>query len=463
VGRDRASDTPADRVAASAAAVAPAKPPVIPDPGGKPDFIAAARRAAQAAAAEKPEQRHRLAGGPPNPEREPLAQRLTKRMRPLLIGVAVAVIAIGAIHVARNFLTEVGPEISVPPTGKAPAAGSSAIPGTRATSTASSEPQPAGAAKQLGNMPTVPTGSSTVPSAGVLDLEALPRTEPPSEPGPRAAPAATGDVTGSVPLPPPQPAATPPARRPAAAATSEPEPADAPLPAKIGGAPLRVAAANGDPAAAYEVGMRYAEGRGIAPNLKEAARWLERAAKHGLAPAQFRLGGLYEKGQGVRKDLAEARRLYVAAAEKGHGKAMHNLAVLYAEGIDGKPDYRTSAQWFRKAADRGIPDSQYNLGILYARGIGVGQNLAESYKWFALAAREGDKEAAKKRDDVAARLDQQSLTAARLAVQTWTAEPQPAAAIEVKAPPGGWDHAVAPAKPRKPARARPHKGASQSG
>ena len=32
-------------------------------------------------------------------------------------------------------------------------------------------------------------------------------------------------------------------------------------------------------------------------------------------------------------------------------------------------------------------------------------NLAESYKWFALAAAQGDNEAAKKRDEVAARLD----------------------------------------------------------
>ncbi len=84
---------------------------------------------------------------------------------------------------------------------------------------------------------------------------------------------------------------------------------------------------------------------------------------------------------------------------------MHNLAVLYAEGIDGKPDYGTAAQWFRKAAQRGIADSQYNLGVLCARGLGTEKNLAESYKWFALAAAQGDREAAKKRDEVAAHLD----------------------------------------------------------
>jgi localization factor PodJL len=118
---------------------------------------------------------------------------------------------------------------------------------------------------------------------------------------------------------------------------------------------------------------------------------------------------------------------------------MHNLAVLYAEGINGPADYHLAAQWFRKAADRGIADSEYNLAILYARGIGVEQNYAESYKWFMLAANQGDDEAAKKRDEVASHLDQQSLAAAQAAVQKWSAEPQPDDAINVKAPPGGWD------------------------
>ena len=47
--RGRYLGSPADRIAASEAALGPAKPPVIPDPGGKSSFIAAARRAAQAA------------------------------------------------------------------------------------------------------------------------------------------------------------------------------------------------------------------------------------------------------------------------------------------------------------------------------------------------------------------------------------------------------------------------------
>jgi localization factor PodJL len=242
-------------------------------------------------------------------------------------------------------------------------------------------------------------------------------------------------------------------------ALSNPTPAPAPppvaappltdkLPVAIGGPALRAAALAGDAAAQYEVGIRFADGRGVAQNGEEAVRWLDRAAKAGSAPALFRLGGLYEKGIGVKKDLVASRDHYRAAADKGHGKAMHNLAVLYAEGVEGAADYHTAAEWFRKAADRGVADSQYNLGILYARGIGVENSFAEAYKWFSLAAKEGDKDAAKKRDEIGAHLDPQSLAAARAAVEQWTPLPQPAETV----PKGSWD---VPASPAPTAKSKP--------
>jgi len=200
--------------------------------------------------------------------------------------------------------------------------------------------------------------------------------------------------------------------------------------------------------------MRFMEGRGVPANLEEAARWFERAASKGLVPGQFRYASMLEKGQGVRKDLAAAQKLYVAAASKGHAKAMHNLAVLYAEGVDGKPDYVNAAQWFRRAAEHGVADSQYNLGVLTARGLGTEKNIAESYKWFALAAAQGDRDAARKRDDVAAYLNAQTLESVQEAVKSFALQAQPAEAIVVPAPTGGWDRATPPPR-EKPRSAGP--------
>jgi localization factor PodJL len=231
-------------------------------------------------------------------------------------------------------------------------------------------------------------------------------------------------------------------------------PAETRLPDTIGTANLRTAALKGDPTAAYEIGVRFADGKGVPANLEEAAKWYDRAAQAGLIPAVFRLGTFYEKGLGVKKDPDIARRYYMMAADRGNAKAMHNLAVLDADGGGKGANYKSAAQWFRKAAERGVADSQFNLAVLYARGIGVEQNLAESYKWFTLAAAQGDADAGRKRDDVAKRLDPQSLAAAKLAIQTFAVEPQPDDAVNVPTPAGGWDAAPvqAGAKPAlKPA------------
>jgi localization factor PodJL len=72
-------------------------------------------------------------------------------------------------------------------------------------------------------------------------------------------------------------------------------------------------------------------------------------------------------------------------------------------------------------------------------------------KWFSLAAAQGDLDSARKRDDIAKRLDAQSLAAARLAIQTFTVEPQPEAAVNAAAPAGGWDSAPTQASAAKPA------------
>jgi localization factor PodJL len=258
-----------------------------------------------------------------------------------------------------------------------------------------------------------------------------------------ALPESKSDVTGSV-------SRMPTGNNPPQSTT---QPAADRLPAAIGSPRLRAAAISGDAGAAYEVAMRFSEGRGVPANLDEAAHWYELAASKGLTPAQFRYASMLEKGQGVKKDLESARKLYVAAASKGHAKAMHNLAVLYAEGIDGKPDYASAAQWFRKAAEHGVADSQYNLGVLAARGIGMDRNIAESYKWFALAAAQGDKDAGRKRDEVGTQLDAQTLAATQQAVKGYTAQTQPAEAIAIPEPPGGWDRT--PPSPEKPRAGAP--------
>jgi localization factor PodJL len=460
--RGRAPGSPADRIAASEAVLATSKPPQADT--GNSNFVMAARRAAQAAGEALPPPRRAARVDGMSAAAAASRGKIAKGLKSVVVAVSVVIIVLGAVRVATNFLSvdHLGTAVQAPKQPAPPAKSEAVAPVTPAPAPAA--PAAPGRRSALATPDDLVT-TLTPPSGLVVPDEPQRTAATPAAP-PAAAPGHAGhvvarsianspeksaektpdaDATGSF----GRVGATPPAPAPAPAVAPRPVPTDK-VPAAVTSPALRAALAQGDPTAEYELALRYSEGRGVPQSLEEAARWFDRAAKSGLAPAQFRLGSLYEKGHGVKKDIDAARQLYVAAAEKGNAKSMHNLAVLHAEGVDGKPDYKSAAQWFRKAAAHGVGDSQYNLGILYARGIGVEQNLAESFKWFALAAAQGDTDAAKKREDVAARLDAQSLMAAKHAVQTWVAEPQPEIATTVKTPAGGWDKAPAaqPAKPK---------------
>lgn len=471
------SATPSERIATSESAIgsAIASTTDTSAPASTSNFIAAARRAAQAASAAAPETqtrrftafaeaaRNAFRGGDKGRDKgrdtpqtatpepapvttEPLdtiepseqpqrSGKLSRRIRSLLVGTGIVVVALGGFKIATMMIDEGGEiELTAP----------------ISLEDLESAPEPATQlAAPVLPRPAAPSLTSPEP----LDRQARAPAAV-AEPAPAPAPTpdariadADADATSAIPAPsPPRTVGTAP--------SLVNIPASETLPDGIGGPKLRAAALKGDPAAAYQVALRYAEGKGVATSLEAAFKWYRYAADGGIVPAMFRLGTLYEKGLGVKKDLAAARTHYQRAADRGNAKAMHNLAVLYADGGGNGADYRTAADWFRKAAARGVADSQYNLAILYARGIGVEQNLAESYKWFSLAAAQGDTDAGNKRDEIAKRLDPQSLAAAKLAAQTFVAEHQPDDAVNVPAPSGGWDAVSDTAPATKTAAAR---------
>ena len=207
-------------------------------------------------------------------------------------------------------------------------------------------------------------------------------------------------------------------------------------------------AKSGNAAAQFELAVRFAEGSTGERNYEMAAQWYGKAAEQGLATAQYRLAALYERGLGVTQDMQRAKTLYQRSAEKGNTRAMHNLGVLAVESADGKPNYTSAALWFGNAAEYGVRDSQYNLAVLLARGLGLPKDLVKSYTWFAIVAAAGDPGAAKKRDDVAARLTSSELAAANAAAAAFVPRAADQAANEA-APPAVRLEA-SPAKPGQP-------------
>jgi localization factor PodJL len=209
-------------------------------------------------------------------------------------------------------------------------------------------------------------------------------------------------------------------------------------PATVGPLSLRLAAANGDPSAEFEVGARLAEGKGTDQNFKDAARWYQRSADQGFAQAQYRLGTLYERGLGVKTDEARAKDWYQRAAEQGNVKAMHNLAVLSANAKSGAPDYTTAAKWFSEAAERGLADSQFNLAVLYENGLGLDADMRKAYKWLSLAARSGDKEATRRRDIMKGKLQAGELAEAETLVRGYKVRPTDALINDARTAGDAW-------------------------
>lgn len=393
----------------------------------KANFIAAARRAAQAAAAEVSSAKGSAREGGKGrlgrftePARAPdatgervglaarMRRNIDRRRRPILIGLAGVVLALGALQVAGQLGGSAPPTVAAAPEPRRP------------------EPQPAAAAQPA----SAPQKADPVTTQSIATEASRP-----------VADAARGETNAAAaasaaPSAPPRPA---PVERVAGI-----DPSD--VPANVGPGVLRQAALAGDPAAVYELASRFAEGRGVARDAKLAAKLFEKAAASGVAPAQYRIGNLYEKGLGVQRDLAQAKVWYQRAAEKGNARAMHNLAVLLAEGAGGRPDYAAAVEWFRKAAEHGVRDSQFNLAVLLARGLGTGQDLSGSYQWFALAAAQGDDDAAKKRDEIAGRLSAADLAAVKKVAERWRPKTLDQGANEVGLPPSEWTEA-----PRRPA------------
>lgn len=91
---------------------------------------------------------------------------------------------------------------------------------------------------------------------------------------------------------------------------------------------LRGRAAEGNADAQYNLGARYAFGRGVPQDASEAVRWLRQAADQGHAKAQFDVGVLHTYGVGAPQDAGEAVRWYRHAANQGDAKAQLNLGAM---------------------------------------------------------------------------------------------------------------------------------------
>ncbi|WP_197442598.1 tetratricopeptide repeat protein [Lignipirellula cremea] len=154
-----------------------------------------------------------------------------------------------------------------------------------------------------------------------------------------------------------------------------------------------IAKANqGDPAAQYDLGRRFADGNGVEKDLAAALAWYQKAAARGRVKAEVQLGSFHAHGFATPVNWEESIRWYRQAAGQGDTTAQHNLGLDYAHGHGVEKDPAEAARWFRLAADQGHARAQFNLGELYEAGRGVPQDLAEAHLLYTLAGQHPDQE-----------------------------------------------------------------------
>lgn len=381
---------------------------------GRADFIAAARRAAQAAEQGPRESIHPFpnvtgtgeTGGPARALRR-ARNFLGVHRRAIFLVLASLLIAAASYALARKVARERAIYDVSPALLKQ--LEKTFAHGARNPAPAEDAAASQGAARPV-SAPQPPAAPETVDQPGLGSPNEP--AEPIEAPGLRP-------IAGSAPIVTDALAAAGNSGQTAAAPIGAPPSAPASTPQERANGDPRAKAEAGDAAAQFALGLRFAEGRDRPRDFKLAAQWLEKSASQGFAKAQYRLATLYERGLGTPRDIRRAIGLYLAAAEQGNARAMHNLGVLAADPPDGRPDYATAALWFQKAAEYGVRDSQFNLAVLSARGLGVPRDPVKAYAWFAIVAAQGDGEAARKRDEVGARLAGADLVAAKTTAEAF--------------------------------------------
>jgi S1-C subfamily serine protease len=142
----------------------------------------------------------------------------------------------------------------------------------------------------------------------------------------------------------------------------------------------------GDSVCQDMLGLLYSEGRGVARDQAAAFHWFQLAAALGNPTAAYNLAIAYERGEGVAENPAEAEKWFAKAAESGLAYAQLHLAAVAA----GRSDWKSAIKWLRPAAAQGLPSAQTMLALAYEAGKGVRRNEKLAAKWFEAAADHGD-------------------------------------------------------------------------
>jgi TPR repeat protein len=91
----------------------------------------------------------------------------------------------------------------------------------------------------------------------------------------------------------------------------------------------------GNALAQYDLGVMYADGRGVRQDYATAATWFRKSADRGVTKAQYNLAVQYAKGQGVPTNPVQAYKWLSIAVLSAETPDVRNVAARTRDGIAG--------------------------------------------------------------------------------------------------------------------------------
>ncbi|MBI1239783.1 MAG: sel1 repeat family protein [Alphaproteobacteria bacterium] len=183
--------------------------------------------------------------------------------------------------------------------------------------------------------------------------------------------------------------------------------------------------------AAHNMGLALIAGepRGEAetlePDFKGAAHWLRIGAEAGYANSLYTLGRLYLEGLGVERDTERAAQLVRDAAERGFTRAQFLLGKLYETGDGVDTDPESAIYWYREAASHGSAQAQTRMAESFALGQLVERNDVEALKWALMADAQGSAHAHQQVIALETRMTPEQVAEAKVRVQTEAIRAEP--------------------------------------
>ncbi len=155
--------------------------------------------------------------------------------------------------------------------------------------------------------------------------------------------------------------------------------------------------ADSSSAARRNLGILYAEGKGVARNDRLASVHLGLAAQDQILPdtqAVVLMAERYDQGLGIAggPDRDKGAGLWEVAAAMGVSRAWPIIAQRYAMGDGRRRNEAIAARWYQKAAEAGDVPSMLRLAELLDRGQGVKKDEAAAGQWYSRAAEQRDPE-----------------------------------------------------------------------